>query len=173
MTERVMQLHAKECNLRKQYETKVMAYLKRKSGSGETLQNELKSLSAMIFGLEEQIFHLENYTYSDKSKVDFINDLSEIDFSNFELETLIGDDRDKALDMIIQKYKAADMLNSTLMTIFKKHANNLIKILDQFISKRNIYRKKASSKMLDELVYLKSGVIKHLCIIERLADSTG
>ncbi|ABF47449.1 PKIP [Clanis bilineata nucleopolyhedrovirus] len=182
MDNTIIQLRVKENNLRKQYENKVEAKLRKifrnkinskqapdtkQLMSEEQLQNDLYHLSAQLFGYEEQLFSLQNNT-THEHQVDFVNNLSEFDFTNAEIEQIVEEKNDK---FFMDKFDAA-RLNHHLQSIFRKNSQSFIKGLVEFVNKRNVYRKKPNDRLLQELVLLKAKIIKHLCVMQKLAEPT-
>ncbi|QAT90312.1 protein kinase interacting protein [Spodoptera exempta nucleopolyhedrovirus] len=164
--QRIKLLSVKETNLRDQYENKVMSALK-KGKIDEQTKNELIIMVAEQFGIEEQLYSLR-HNCTDERRKDFINNLNEIDFSNFEIELLL-DDANK--DYLKTKYKTAETLPESLQKVFDRNNDKFVKILKQFCTKRNVYRKNENSNLLEELVLLKCNLIKHLCVMEKLIMS--
>ncbi|AIE47759.1 pkip1 [Peridroma alphabaculovirus] len=162
MQSRIHQLASKESNLRAQYETKVMAAL-RKGQFDERVKNELIVMVADQFGLEEQLYALR-HNNTIKRQAEFVNHFNDIDYTNEEIEKLLGGDA-AYLDT---KYNVRSDAAQVLRDTFIKNRDRFVKILKQFVDKRNVYRKNDSTKLLEELVMLKANLIKHLCIMEKI-----
>ncbi|AUV65289.1 PKIP-1 [Alphabaculovirus myunipunctae] len=167
MQARIEQLSAKESNLREHYQNRVVAAIL-KNKYDERLQLELSVMVAEQFGLEEQLYSLRHNIVSKKRQTDFVNSLAELDYSNYEIETLV---QNADYEYLPQKYKI-DALPPTLQTVFRKNNKKFVKILKEFVDKRNLHRKKPNDKLLEELVLLKSNLIKHLCVMEKCANVT-
>lgn len=160
---RVELLAVKEANLRTQYENKVLSALKKGKIDDDT-KNELIIMVAEQFGLEEQLYSLR-HNNTDKRRKDFINNLDELDFKNDEIEIML--DSVNNGDFLASKCNIASKPPS-IRKVFDKNNIKFVKVLKQFVDKRNVYRKAENSKMLEELVMLKCNLIKHLCIMEKL-----
>ena len=163
--ERITILAEKEKNLRTQYENKVLAVLK-KGKIDDNVKNELIIMVAEQYGIEEQLYSLRHNS-TDKRRKDFINNLNELDFSNFEVEQML--DEDQNFDFFMKKYNVSTK-PASIQTNFEKNCKKFLKILKQFIDKRNVYRgaKSENNILLEELVLLKCNLIKHLCVMEKL-----
>ncbi|AAZ38199.1 PKIP-1 [Agrotis segetum nucleopolyhedrovirus A] len=161
---RIEILSAKEANLRAQYENKVMSALK-KGKIDDAAKNELVIMVAEQFGLEEQLYSLRHNS-TDKRRKDFINNLTELDFENDEIETMLDSATNK--DFLSIKSNIVSKPQQ-IQKVFEKNNKKFLKVLKQFIDKRNVYRKTNNEKMLEELVMLKCNLIKHLCIMEKLS----
>lgn len=156
-------LALKESNLRSQYENKVMAAL-RKGKIDEQCKNDLIVMVAEQYGLEEQLYSLR-HNNNHKRRNDFINNLNELGFDNREIEIMLDNDQNE--DYLERKFNVS-LKSDPLQCMFRKHYKKFLKILKQFVDKRNVYRKSENPKMLEELVMLKCNLIKHLCIMEKL-----
>ncbi|AIZ48591.1 pkip-1 [Agrotis segetum nucleopolyhedrovirus B] len=159
---RIELLSLKEMNLRSQYENKVLAALK-KGKIDDDIKNDLIVMVAEQYGLEEQLYSLR-HNHTDRRRKDFINNLDELDFKNDEIEAMLLVENK---DFLAKKCNIAAK-PQLLQSVFEKNNKKFIKILQQFIHKRNVYRKTESYKLLEELVLLKCNLIKHLCIMEKL-----
>lgn len=162
METKIHQIQTKENKVRDQYELKVMSFLKQPVESrSPVLQNEIVHLSSLLRGYEEQLYALRR-SYDDKRQLNFINDIGEFDFSCEQIEQLMESDK-----ILLDRYRAID-LNETLRKYFDNNSQKFTKILKQFVQKRNAYRKTPKSTLLQELVFLKSNLIWHLCVLETL-----
>ncbi|QNV47788.1 protein kinase interacting factor [Alphabaculovirus altersperidaniae] len=166
--ERIAILTEKERNLKAQYENKVMAVLKKGKVIDENTKNELIIMVAEQFGIEEQLYSLRHNS-TDKRRKDFINNLNELDFSNFEIEQMLEETAatNENCKVLLKKYNVATK-PPAIRTTFEKNNDKFVKILKQYIEKRNVYRKCESDTLLQELVLLKCNLIKHLCVMEKL-----
>jgi hypothetical protein len=162
MKKRIAALTQKESNLKTQYENKVISILKKGKIDEET-RNEMTVMMAEQFGIEEQLYSLNHYGDKRRRK-DFVNDLSEFEFTNDEIEEMLKSSDD---DFLLKKYKISSQPQSIQKT-FEKNNKKFIKILKQFIEKRNVYRKCENDSLLEELVLLKCNLIKHLSIMSKL-----
>ncbi|QEI03432.1 PKIP [Spodoptera cosmioides nucleopolyhedrovirus] len=169
MQNQITALTQKEFNLKTQYENKVVSILK-KGKIDENTRNEMIIMIAEQFGIEEQLYSLNRYGNStEKRRKDFINNLNELDFSNYEIEEMLDAADAEHCDFLMKKYKISESAKpESIQKTFEKNSKKFIKILKQFVEKRNAYRKDENSSLLDELVLLKCNLIKHLCIMEKL-----
>lgn len=142
-----------------------MSVLKKGGKIDENTKNELIIMVADQFGIEEQLYSLRHNQTDDRRK-EFINNLKELDFSNYEVEEMLNADVD--CDFLSKKYKATTKPES-IQTAFANNSKKFVKILKQFVDKRNVYRKSENANLLQELVLLKSNLIKHLCTMEKLS----
>ncbi|ABM45741.1 protein kinase-interacting protein 1 [Spodoptera frugiperda multiple nucleopolyhedrovirus] len=162
--ERITILAEKENNLRNQYDNKVLAVLK-KGQFTDAVKNELKIMAAEQFGIEEQLYNLR-HNNTDNRRRDFINNFNElVDFNNEHIEHMYNNDEND--DLLIKKYNITEKPKA-IQDVFKKNNRKFIKILKQFIDKRNVYRSNENVALLEELVLLKCNLIKHLCVMEKL-----
>lgn len=127
--------------------------------------NELYAMSAYLFGMDEQLYYLDTLV-SEKDRIDFVNNLSELQLSNELVEKLYTTGNYKDL---IAHFKIEKLTNDMMMSIMVKNAKRFTKVLAQFIDKRNAYRKKPKSVLLDEVFNLKINLIKHYCIMQKIS----
>jgi hypothetical protein len=142
-----------------------MSVLKKGGKIDENTKNELIIMVADQFGIEEQLYSLRHNQTDDRRK-EFINNLKELDFSNYEIEEMLNADVD--CNLLSKKYKTTTKPES-IQTAFANNSKKFVKILKQFVDKRNVYRKSENANLLQELVLLKSNLIKHLCTMEKLS----
>ncbi|ACO53569.1 PKIP [Euproctis pseudoconspersa nucleopolyhedrovirus] len=171
MDHQISVLKQKRSKYTDEYQAKAEAFF-RKGGKRncQNLVNELYAMSAVLFGLNEQIFSVTN-NFSRDERIEFINNLNEFGLDNEFVEKLCAT-RDNKL--LLTHYKVADVdfddssrsIHNMLLSNCKKFTN----VLCQFVDKRNAYRKKANDSLLAELVVLKSILVKHLCVIQKLAN---
>nr|UWK31553.1 pkip-1 [Spodoptera exigua multiple nucleopolyhedrovirus] len=162
MQKRIAALTQKESNLKNQYENKVLCILKKGKIDEET-RNEMTIMIAEQFGIEEQLYSLNHYSDKRRRK-DFVNDLGEFEFTNDEIEEMLKTSED---DFLLKKYKVSARPRS-IQKAFEYNNKKFIKILKQFIDKRNVFRKCENDSLLEELVLLKCNLIKHLSIMSKL-----
>jgi hypothetical protein len=156
-------LLTKEKNLNDQYNDKVNAFLtNRRHNDNVIFKTNLAIVLANIYAIQEQIYALQHCLEDKKLQIDFINDLSEFNMSNDQIEQLLVDD---AKNTFVKNYKID---NELLSKEIDKHASKFIKMLIQFIDKRKVYRAKPNTMLLDELTLLKANIIKQFCTIEKL-----
>nr|QGX02290.1 pkip [Mamestra configurata nucleopolyhedrovirus A] len=161
MQKRIEDLQSKEENLRASYDAKVISTIKKRKFTDRTT-HEFTIMVAEKFGLEEQLFSLCN-NQSVKQQKNFIDNLRELNYSNEEVEHLYAGN----MEILPLKYKVVqepDMIQK----VFNKHHERFIKVLKEFIDKRNAYYKNENEKLLEEIVMLKANIIYHLCIMEKL-----
>nr|ANS70997.1 protein kinase interacting protein [Lymantria dispar multiple nucleopolyhedrovirus] len=165
----IQQLHVKVTKVREHYDEKVFVYLsgRTKNSRSAGLLQDLFYLKACLFALQEQLNTLESNCKTVKERVGFINDLFELDFSNEQIEALL---KSKNVELLADKYHAS-ALTEALRKPFDRNAEGLVRVLVEFVAKRKVYWKNENERLLDELVYLKSKLIKHLCLIEKLSSS--
>ncbi|QHB21785.1 PKIP [Artaxa digramma nucleopolyhedrovirus] len=154
-----------------EYQTKTEAFFRK--GSKKNCQNlvdELYVMSATLFGLDEQVYSISNNACRD-DQIEFINNLIEFGFSNELIENLYNT---KDYNLILTQYMIADdktiKNNYSIYNMLISNCKKFINVLCQFVDKRNAYRKKANDSLLEELVLLKATLVKHLCIIQKLAS---
>ena len=89
-------LIAKEKNLNDQYNDKVTAFLTdRRHNDNVVFRTNLAVVLANIYAIQEQIYSLQHCSDDDKLKIDFINDLSEFNMDNDQIERLLAEDGTK------------------------------------------------------------------------------
>lgn len=165
MQKRIDELRVKEENLRASYDAKVISTIKKRKFTEHTT-NEFIVMVADRFGLEEQLYSLCNNTTT-KQRKNFINNLQELNYSNDEIEDLLAGNK----ELLPQKYKIAE-LPEMIQKVFHKHNERFVKVLKEFIDKRNVYRKTENDRLLEEIVMLKANVINHLCVMEKLVKNS-
>jgi hypothetical protein len=167
MEEQIKQLYVKESNLRARYNQQADALMiKPESKRTQKVLDEMAICTAYLYGAEEQLHNLlTNRTES--LQIEFINNLLELDFDNDEIERIA--DNMQSDQYLCEKYEEINTKSKSVQTAFKNSSGKFAKILVQFIEKRKAYWKKSNKKLLEELVLLKSNIIKHLCIMEELA----
>jgi Pkip-1 protein len=163
MEKRIEDLRVKESNLWKSYTDKVFASIKNRKYT-ERSHADFTIMVADQFGLEEHIYSLCNNT-DKKSQKYFVNNLEELNYSNDEIESLLAMDK----ELLPKKY-GIEQHPEPIQKAFYKHHERFLKVLKEFVDKRNVYRKTDSEKMLEELVMLKAHVIQHLCVMEKLVN---
>ncbi|AHH82692.1 PKIP [Buzura suppressaria nucleopolyhedrovirus] len=164
-----VELRKKLDNYRIEYEAKQEKFFSCggiKSAKYFNCANELYAMSAHLFGMEEQLYYLDKLV-NEKDRIDFVNNLGELQLSNDTVEKLYkqGDYR-----CFVDHFKIDTLNNSMMMSIIVKNAKQFTKVLAQFINKRNAYRKRPKCMLLDEVFYLKTILIKHYCIMEKIAN---
>ncbi|ABI35787.1 PK interacting protein [Ectropis obliqua nucleopolyhedrovirus] len=160
-------LHKKRNRYHDEYQQKVMAFLKR--NKNEIYNNfvvELYIMSAVLFGMDEQVYSLDN-NLSEANKIDFINNLNELGLQNDMVETMY---KTQELDELLKQYSIDAITNEIIVKVLKRNAKNFVGVLLQFLNKRNAYRKNANNSLLDEVVFLKALLIKHLCTMQKLSE---
>lgn len=158
-------LIAKEKNLNDQYNDKVTAFLTdRRHNDNVVFRTNLAVVLANIYAIQEQIYSLQHCSDDDKLKIDFINDLSEFNMDNDQIERLLAEDGTK--ETFLQNYTIEN--NELLTREMDKHASKFVKMLKQFVDKRKVYRAKPNTTLLNELALLKANIIKHFCTVEKL-----
>ncbi|AJD80827.1 protein kinase interacting protein [Pseudoplusia includens SNPV IE] len=166
MDQNIKRLFIKETNLKEKHESLDRAYRKRpKEYRNENAVDEMAICAAYLYGVEEQLFSLLS-NMTQERRIDFINDLTELDFSNYEIELLLNSKSD---DYLLQKYHIHKK-SEHIQKIFKNNSIRFVKVLEQFVIKRQAYKKKPKDNLLEELVVLKSIIIKHLCVMEKLTQ---
>ncbi|QEI03636.1 PKIP [Rachiplusia nu nucleopolyhedrovirus] len=167
METKIKQLTVKENNLEKRYETLVTACLKRNKKERTDKQNdELVICVAAKFGLQEELYHLRLYKSNPREIPVFINDLMEFGYTNDELENLIDN---QSIEHLLKKYNANLCSSEVILKEFKKHCHKFVKALPQFVDKRRAYyRSPSNERLAEELVCLKSTLIRYLCTMEEL-----
>lgn len=168
MYDQILKLRLKEHNLQKQYEDKVKAFFqgKKPKQNRSQLQNEYIQICSNLYGHREQLYSLESSIQNDKNKINYINSLSELQLKNEDIESLI---ETQDVNLLVEKFKATE-LNEFMFNVFQKNGNNLIKVLIQFVNKRNVYRKNNNEHLLNELILLKSLIVKHISIMKKLIE---
>ncbi|AUF81644.1 pkip-1 [Malacosoma neustria nucleopolyhedrovirus] len=157
-------LLTKEKNLNHQYNDKVTAFLtNRRHNDNVIFKTNLAIVLANIYAIQEQIYALQHCSEDEKLQIDFINDLSELNMSNDQIEKLMLND---AKETFLQNYKID---NELLSNEIDKHAYKFIKMLTQFLDKRKVYRSKPNAALLEELTLLKANIIKQFCTVEKLS----
>ncbi|AAY84077.1 PKIP [Chrysodeixis chalcites nucleopolyhedrovirus] len=166
MDQNIKKLFIKETNLKEKHESLDKAYRKKpKEDRNESAIDEMTTCAAYLYGVEEQLFSLLS-NVSQERRMDFINDLTELDFSNYEIELLLNTRSDEYLLKKFHVHKKSE----NIQKIFKSNSIRFVKVLEQFVVKRRAYKKKPKDTLLEELVILKSIIIKHLCIMEKLTQ---
>ena len=169
LLQQTQQLYSKLKNIRQHYDNKVFVYFTNRTKNSQNVKffQDLFYLKAYLFALQEQLNCLELNAKTDKSKAEFVGDLYELDFDNEQIESLL-ESRDPAA--LVAKY-GAHRLPEFLRRSFDQNAEGLVRVIGEFVAKRKVHWKKNDNvQLLDELVYLKSKIIKHLCMIEKLSD---
>lgn len=167
MESKIKQLSVKETNLDKRYDSLVTACLKRNKKDRTLKQNdELFVCAASRLGLQEELYHLRLYKSKPREIPNFINDLMEFDYSNNQLEKLIDD---QSIDQLVNDYNMTTCSSELILKEFKNHATKFVKALPQFVAKRRAYYRNPSDALSEELVCLKSTLIRHLCTLEELS----
>jgi hypothetical protein len=162
---RIKQLTIKEQNLCNHYTNKIVSFLKKgKIENRESIRNECIKMQVEIFGLEEQLFVLRHYN-SETKQIEFINNFNELELENCEIEGLY--DNSLGIEFLLEKLQMKNV-SDYFIKHFYSYSIKFIKILKEFITKRNHYRRKPSKLMLEELVLLKSNIIKLYCMMKRL-----
>ncbi|BAC67349.1 protein kinase interacting protein [Adoxophyes honmai nucleopolyhedrovirus] len=188
--EKIITLKTKENNLRDQYENKVKTYLKRFSAvndiasklSLKQLQHDLYQLDALLFGTEEQVYFLNNSNnVAKRDLIDNVNDLDHLALSKDEIMDMI---ENKSIDVFLKRIPSTCQLDEDYANILNKHAKGVMKVFTEFENKRKAFIKqqylqefnklgknKNTDKLLEEVILLKSVIIKHLCIFERVLSN--
>nr|UPO71150.1 orf139 [Trichoplusia ni single nucleopolyhedrovirus] len=166
MDQNIKKLFIKETNLKEKQESLDKAYRKKpKEDRNENAVDEMTTCAAYLYGVEEQLYSLLS-NMTQERRLDFINDLTELDFSNYEIEILLDSKSD---DYLLKKFNVQKK-SEHIQKIFKSNSNRFVRVLEQFVAKRQAYMKKPNDNLLEELVMLKSIIIKHLCIMEKLTQ---
>ncbi|QYC92740.1 Protein kinase interacting factor [Trabala vishnou gigantina nucleopolyhedrovirus] len=185
MNDHIMTLRHKRDKYREQYQSKAVMYFK-KSGAAldHNYVREMYVMSATLFGLDEQVYSIENDATTKNDKLNFINNLNELGLDKETIETIyntidhvcimshynVNADSWVLVNNKMTNNDASDESTKNVYTILVRNAKKFTNVLVQFVNKRNAYRKKENDILLDELVLLKSTLIKHLCIIQKLSE---
>nr|WUR10728.1 PK-interacting protein [Calliteara abietis nucleopolyhedrovirus] len=176
ISETIMILRKKRDKYYDEYTAKAHAFFvnSHERQSAKSLQNsteELFIMSATLFGYNEEIIALENGSIETGEAIDFINNLSEFQLDNDVIETLI---RTKDHVYFLSAVKADrccfDDDNVRIVASLNRNGKKFTGLLDQFVQKRNRYRSTAADSLLRELVLLKGLLIRHFCVVEKLAQ---
>lgn len=165
--EQIVKLRAKRDSLRDQHKNKMKLFFEglTKNSRGPKIQMDLYVTAASLFGLEEQLYSLENNVLQ-QDRVKFINNLSELGLDNELLEQLLKQPNDP--EPLAATFKI-ESLSGAALNLFRLHTQKFVNVLVQFVAKRNAYRKKTCDNLLIELTLLKSLLIKHYCIVQKVA----
>ncbi|AIU41350.1 pkip [Sucra jujuba nucleopolyhedrovirus] len=163
----ILSLHQKRDRYQNEYELKQDTFFrlgKMKSVNSLNCVQELYAMSANLFGLDEQLYYLDNIK-SKGDQVEFINNLSELQLSNDLVEDMY---KRRDYNTILDHF-GSDIKNEMMNRIMSKNAKRFVQVLAQFIDKRNAYRRKQKDNLLVELVSLKTLLIKHYCIMQKIS----
>ncbi|QWO71659.1 protein kinase-interacting protein [Orgyia pseudotsugata single capsid nuclopolyhedrovirus] len=173
---RLIVLRARRDKYEDEYKLKTEAYFKnfkpggKANGSFKRVTDELFVMSATLFGLDEQIVNIEDNVCI-KDKINFINNLEEFQLDKDVVEAIFErQDHNLLLSKVGADHLKQTTVGVSIEAVALRNAKRFANVLTQFVHKRNVYRKSKNDRLLDELVLLKSNLIKHFCILEKLSD---
>ncbi|ABY65839.1 PK interacting protein [Orgyia leucostigma nucleopolyhedrovirus] len=172
----LMALRAKRDKYNDEYKFKTEIYFKNfKPGGGvggsfKRMTDELFVMSATLFGLDEQIIAIENNVCT-QDKINFVNNMDEFQLDNDVVETIFErQDHNLLMAKVGADRLGASTASAPIEAMALRNAKRFTSVLTQFVNKRNVYRKTNNTRLLDELLLLKSIMIKHFCVLEKLTD---
>lgn len=178
MEDRIAQCWNRERNLETQYNNHVNVFLKSFSDDAGKRQRhsvEIVQLACTLYAQRKQTDWLE--LIAAKSEVcrrDTVNDISDLGLEPVDVEAALAD-----ATVIRNKLAAGhDRLPSALRRCVEKQVDKMARVLVQFVDKRNVMRRceanavghKRVESMLNELVLLKSNLVRSVAHIEKLCE---
>jgi polyhydroxyalkanoate synthesis regulator phasin len=164
---RIEQLELKVKNLKRQYEDRVIKFLKTPVDRRTVkTQIEINHLRATIYGLEEQVYVLDRTLDNEQRALNFINSVNDLGLDATEIDSLLDSQSDR---LLLDKY-FVHKLDDLTQRMFIANTSKFVRVLKQFVDKRQVYRKTPSSVLLEELTLLKSNLVKHMCVLDKLVE---
>ncbi|AGR56865.1 pkip [Hemileuca sp. nucleopolyhedrovirus] len=174
-----LNLYKKRDDYFREYQSKVETFFRLKADDKSkyvNLANQLYVMSAVLYGLDEQLYSVENNS-SRQDKIDFVNNLNELGMDNAFIEELY-DSGDYLLLLAKLTQKDDPSRPDHMQKVLLKNCKKFTQILSQFVDKRKVFRKRYSrddanesfnDPLLKEIFLLKTLLIKHLCILEKIS----
>ena len=173
---RIEQYKIKENNLHEQYNNHVLSYLRKLPNVKSGYAEEILLLSCAYISQREQTKWLERMVDMTKSgRIDAINDLGgDLDLTSSDIDDLLSNN-EQVINKLAPTDRKGDRFNKTIDDLIIKFS----RIVVQFVDKRNVMRRDMANSvpigrtetMLDELILLKSNLIKIRIYLKCLCES--
>ncbi|AAR28923.1 pkip [Leucania separata nucleopolyhedrovirus] len=175
---RIEQYRIKENNLHEQYNNHVLSYLRKSPNVKQGYAEEILLLSCAYVSQREQTKWLERIEAMRKpERTDSINDLGgDLDLSAADIDALLD-----GIERVRDKLAPTDRKSAAIQRTIDESITKFSRIIVQFVDKRNVMRRAIANAvsinrtdaMLDELILLKSNLIKIRIYLKCLCETNG